>query len=213
MFFWVTRGVSETYIPPVQPEIIHPLHSIAPSPSVKRIEPEQDLEVKNRAKKLGQEIDSEYKNVSSLNRVRSNQGESISSLTAKDLMTSSVVCFEENDSIDRAEEIFVRKRFRHVPVLDATNTLCGILSDRDWMRWKLDHLSENELGKTIGQIMKERILSVQIHAGIGEISKVLFEERIGCLPVVNETLQVIGIITRSDVLRAILRVNEREFLA
>lgn len=213
MFFWVTRGVSETYIPPVQPEIIRPLHSITPSSSVKKIESEQDLETKNRVKKTGQGIDSEYKNVSSLNRIRSNQGESISSLTAKDLMTSSVVCFEENDSIDRAEEIFVRKRFRHVPVLDTNDALCGILSDRDWMRWKLDRLSENELGKTIGQIMKERVLSVQIHAGIGEISKVLFEERIGCLPVVNETFQVIGILTRSDVLRAILRVNEREFLA
>lgn len=177
------------------------------------MEAEQDLEVKNRAKKLGQEIGSEYKNVSSLNRIRSNQGESISSLTAKDLMTSSAVCFDEEDSIDRAEEIFVRKRFRHVPVLDKNNTLCGILSDRDWMRWKLDHLSETELGKTIGQIMKDKVLSVQIHAGIGEISKVLFEERIGCLPVINETFQVIGIITRSDVLRAILRVNEREFLA
>ncbi|EMJ82008.1 hypothetical protein LEP1GSC016_2258 [Leptospira borgpetersenii serovar Hardjo-bovis str. Sponselee] len=36
MFFWVTRGVSEVYIPPVQPEIIRPLHSITPSSPVKK---------------------------------------------------------------------------------------------------------------------------------------------------------------------------------
>ncbi|EMY15021.1 CBS domain protein [Leptospira weilii str. Ecochallenge] len=78
------------------------------------------------------------------------------------------------------------------------------------MRRKLEHIS---LGKTIGEIMKTRVLSVRIQAGIGEIVKVLFEERIGCLPVVNDSFQVIGIVTRSDVLRAILRINEREFLA
>ncbi|TGN01300.1 CBS domain-containing protein [Leptospira yasudae] len=213
MFFWVTRGVSETYVPPVRPEIVHPLHSIAPSPAVSKIKSESETEVPLRSSKVGEEISSEYKASSSLGKVRSNKGESLSSLIARDLMSSPVVFFLEQDPIARAEEIFIEKRFRHVPVLDDSNTLCGILSDRDWMRWKLGHSDESELGKTIGQMMKTRVLSVQIHAGIGEISKVLFEERIGCLPVVNESIHVIGMITRSDVLRAILRVNEREFLA
>lgn len=128
-------------------------------------------------------------------------------------MSSHVVSFEETDPIERAEEIFFQKRFRHVPVIKDESTLCGILSDRDWMRWQLTKGKDVGLAKTIGDIMKTKVLSVQIYAGIGEISKVLFEERIGCLPVVNEQAQVIGMITRSDVLRAILKVNEREFLA
>ncbi len=206
----MTRGVSEVYIPPVQPEIIRRLHSIAPSPAVKKPESEQDTERRNRTKKVGEEISAEYKASSSLGKIRFNRGESISSLTAKDLMTSPVVGFLESDPISRAQDIFVQKRFRHVPVFDEKNTLCGIISDRDWMRRKLEHIS---LGKTIGEIMKTRVLSVRIQAGIGEIVKVLFEERIGCLPVVNDSFQVIGIVTRSDVLRAILRINEREFLA
>ncbi|URD69613.1 CBS domain-containing protein [Leptospira borgpetersenii] len=212
MFFWVTRGVSEVYIPPVQPEIIRPLHSITlSSPVKKKPESEQNTERKSGTKKALKEIGAEYKTFSSLGKIR--RGEPISSLTAKDLMTSPVVFFLESEPISRVQDIFVQKRFRHVPVLDEKNTLCGIISDRDWMRWKLEHISETELGKTIGKIMKTRVLSVQIQAGIGEIVKVLFEERIGCLPVVNDSFQAIGIITRSDVLRAILRINEREFLA
>ncbi|KLO78353.1 CBS domain protein [Leptospira interrogans serovar Muenchen] len=61
--------------------------------------------------------------------------------------------------------------------------------------------------------MKTKILSVQIHARILEISKVLFEERIGCLPIINDKIEVIGIITRSDILRAILKMSQIEFLA
>ncbi|EMJ90825.1 HPP family protein [Leptospira alstonii] len=208
MFFWVMRGVSEPYIPPARAEVVHPLHSIAPSPFVKKIESEQDLERENRAKTAGKGIGAEYKTAG---KIGSGRGESLSSLTAKDLMTSPVVEFSDQDPITRAEDIFVQKRFRHVPVIDEKNTLCGILSDRDWMRWKLEQATVDE--RTIGQIMKTKVLSVRIFAGIGEISKVLFEERIGCLPVVNDKFQVIGIITRSDVLRAILRASEREFLA
>ncbi|ASV12073.1 MULTISPECIES: HPP family protein [Leptospira] len=211
MFFWVTRGVSEVYIPSVQPEIVRSLHSIVPSPSVKKPESDPNPERKDRTKKEAEEIGAEYKAASSLGKIR--RGESISSLTAKDLMTSPVVGFSESDPISKAQDIFVRRRFRHVPVFDEKNTLCGIISDRDWMCWKLEHTTEIELGKTIGKIMKTKVLSVRIQAGIGEIAKVLFEERIGCLPVVNDSFQVIGIITRSDVLRAILRTNEREFLA
>lgn len=140
-----------------------------------------------------------------------NSIESLSTLMAKDLMTSPVVSFLEDNPIKRAEEIFVQKRFRHVPVLNQKNTLCGILSDRDWMRWRLEHNPDTT--QTIGEIMKTKILSVQIHARILEISKVLFEERIGCLPIINDKIEVIGIITRSDILRAILKMSQIEFLA
>ncbi|EMG00331.1 CBS domain protein [Leptospira borgpetersenii str. 200701203] len=39
-------------------------------------------------------------------------------MTAKDLMTSPVVFFLESEPISRVQDIFVQKRFRHVPVLD-----------------------------------------------------------------------------------------------
>ncbi|MBM9579354.1 CBS domain-containing protein [Leptospira sp. 201903070] len=213
MFFWISRGVPEPYIPPARPEIVHPLHAVPPSKASKKIETEDKSERETVSKGFSEGASSEYKANSSLGEVRSKQGEFLSSLTARDLMSSPVVSFEENDPIERADEIFFQKGFRHVPVIKEESTLCGILSDRDWMRWQLTRGKEVGLAKTIGDIMKTKVLSVQMYAGIGEISKVLFEERIGCLPVVNEQTQVIGMITRSDVLRAILKVNEREFLA
>ncbi|WP_061226659.1 HPP family protein [Leptospira interrogans] len=206
MFFWITKGVSETYIPTVQSEIIHPLHSIFPNTPTKKLETGDNLEYK-----LEKGIHSEYKSNSSLRKSGLNSIESLSTLMAKDLMTSPVVSFLEDNPIKRAEEIFVQKRFRHVPVLNQKNTLCGILSDRDWMRWRLEHNPDTT--QTIGEIMKTKILSVQIHARILEISKVLFEEKIGCLPIINDKIEVIGIITRSDILRAILKMSQIEFLA
>ncbi|EMO11745.1 CBS domain protein [Leptospira borgpetersenii str. Noumea 25] len=211
MFFWVTRGVSEVYIPPVQPEIIRPLHSITLSSPVKKNRnrnriPNEKAEQKNAERNR--------RRIQNLFFFRKNPTwRTYFLFDGKGFDDFSGGVFLESEPISRVQDIFVQKRFRHVPVLDEKNTLCGIISDRDWMRWKLEHISETELGKTIGKIMKTRVLSVQIQAGIGEIVKVLFEERIGCLPVVNDSFQAIGIITRSDVLRAILRINEREFLA
>ncbi|EKR73149.1 CBS domain-containing protein [Leptospira noguchii] len=205
MFFWITKGISETYIPTVQSE--H-LHSISPTAPTKKLETGDGLE--HRSTNFEKGVHSEYKSNSSLRKSGLNPIESLSSLMAKDLMTSPVVNFLEDDPIERAEEIFVRKRFRHVPVLNQKNTLCGILSDRDWMCWKLEHIPDTK--QTIKEVMKTKILSVQIHARIGEISKVLFEERIGCVPIINDRIEVIGIITRSDILRAILKMSQIEFL-
>lgn len=215
MFFWVSRGISEPYVPPVRPEIVPPLHSVPSSASPKRTDVKEEKTPSERgsSSRRYSEVDFLYKYNSSLGNARSKTGESLSALTAKDLSTSPVLTFFESDPVERAEEIFFKKRFRHVPVVNDKSVLCGILSDRDWMFWKLTQTPQDSPAKRIGDVMKTRVLSVHSNAGIGEIAKVLFEERIGCLPVVNEERRVIGIVTRSDVLRGILKVNEREFSA
>ncbi|TGK33329.1 CBS domain-containing protein [Leptospira gomenensis] len=215
MFFWISRGISEPYVPPVRPEIVPPLHSVSASAPPKKPDgkEEKPSPESGSSSRRYTEVDFLYKHNASLGNVRSKTGESLSALTAKDLSTAPVLTFSESDPVERAEEIFFKKRFRHVPVVDDKSLLCGILSDRDWMFWKLNSEGQTVSANKIGDVMKTRVLSVHSNAGIGEIAKVLFEEKIGCLPVVSEERRVIGIVTRSDVLRGILKVNEREFLA
>jgi acetoin utilization protein AcuB len=40
---------------------------------------------------------------------------------------------------------------------------------------------------------------------IREIVRVMFRERVGAMPIVNDTGRLKGIITRSDILRALMR--------
>ena len=124
-------------------------------------------------------------------------------ILAKDLMTSPVFTISADTSLQTAWEITVTKRFRHLLVRDSNNKLAGLVSDRDLLK----HIVEqNKTGTMlpISKIMHSEILTASPETEIREIAKVMFEEHIGCIPIVTEDHKLSGIITRSDILRALL---------
>jgi CBS domain-containing protein len=53
-------------------------------------------------------------------------------------MTRAVATCTENDTIDELMEMMTLGRFRHVPVLDGDNRLCGIVSIGDVVKARID---------------------------------------------------------------------------
>ena len=71
------------------------------------------------------------------------------------LMTGNVVTIGAEASGHDAVELMVRKRIRHLPVLDGDGLLCGIVTDRD-----LRHrLFGADVFRSIGTVTVERLLS------------------------------------------------------
>jgi CBS domain-containing protein len=87
---------------------------------------------------------------------------------------------------------------RHLPVVDSKGHVVGVLSDRDILRnlTKID-------GKPapVTQIMSRRVQTVKASLGAAEAAALMIERKIGCLPVVGEDEQLVGIITETDFLR------------
>jgi len=57
--------------------------------------------------------------------------------TVRDFMTTSVVCFDQEDDLDRVVESLRTHAFRRVPILDH-DRLIGIISRRDIIRYVRD---------------------------------------------------------------------------
>jgi acetoin utilization protein AcuB len=53
--------------------------------------------------------------------------------------------------------------------------------------------------------MSTTVLTAFKNTPLREIARVLFEERIGCLPIIDTAQKSIGILTRSDILRALMQ--------
>ncbi len=132
-------------------------------------------------------------------------------ILAKQVMTSPVVSIDLNASMADAWKLFHRKRFRHVPVVTAEQRIVGILSDRDLWREAAgihknpgaESLPLSDL--TVQDIMTDRVLTAHPDTEIRTIARVLFEERIGAMPIVNESGTPVGIMTRSDILRTVMQ--------
>ncbi|MEZ4753527.1 MAG: CBS domain-containing protein [Bdellovibrionota bacterium] len=118
-------------------------------------------------------------------------------LTASQIMSSPVVTLRAKDTITAAAEIFKEKRFRHIPVVSKKGALIGILSDRN-----LHQLSDNS--QCVKDVMSRPVLCARAQTEIRLIAQVLFKERIGAMPIVDENQELVGIITRSDILRAVV---------
>jgi len=131
-------------------------------------------------------------------------------ILAKQVMTSPVVWIDRKDSMGEAWKLFHHRRFRHVPVVTSDERIVGILSDRDLWREAAGihkHPSAEAVALsnlTVQDIMTDRVLTAHPDTEIRTLARVMFEERIGGMPIVNEGGTPLVIITRSDILRTVM---------
>ncbi len=133
-----------------------------------------------------------------------------SAIVARDIMTSPVTTLSITASLAEAWEMVKHQRFRHIPIQSQNGELVGILSDRDLSRGTVETALSGTKGAadlaevTIEKLVSHPVLVAALEATILAIARVLLEERIGAIPVVSQDQKLLGMITRSDILRVIV---------
>jgi CBS domain-containing protein len=126
---------------------------------------------------------------------------------AREIMTTPVSFISPNTSMKEVNEIFTAKRYRHLPVVSADHHLVGLISDRDALRFNATvHIERKDPNQVeVSLIMTSGILTATSDTLIRDLARTMFEERIGSLPIVDQGSGLVGIVTRSDILRALLK--------
>lgn len=132
-------------------------------------------------------------------------------LHAYQIMTAPVVTLFRETTITQAWTLFRERRFRHVPIITRDRKIYGILSDRDLLRYaavsgKIPPYAESapEASTDISSLIKTRVITASQDTEIRQIARILFEQRVGVMPIVSESGTLDGIITRSDILRTLV---------
>jgi CBS domain-containing membrane protein len=126
----------------------------------------------------------------------------------RDLMTEKVFTLSPSDNLVALEDLMDARHVRHVPIVDREGDLVGLVTHRDLSRsflGRLDDLPvsvERDLlrGRRVREIMTTEPETVEPDASLKEAASILFENKIGCLPVV-EGLHLVGILTEADFVR------------
>jgi acetoin utilization protein AcuB len=134
----------------------------------------------------------------------------------RDFMTKDPVTLRQDDLLRQAVEIVMVRRIRHIPVLDESGTLVGIVTDRDVQGTLPSPLSaaapeeyEALLETTpLARIMTRGVITVGPDDLAAEAVETLLADRIDGLPVL-EAGRLVGIFTVRDALRAYLEVLRR----
>jgi acetoin utilization protein AcuB len=132
-----------------------------------------------------------------------------------DWMSEKVLAVESFDSIAVARGLMAKHRINQLPVLD-DDRLIGIVTDRDIRdayptSMMIDRAAEIDKFAekiTVEEVMTRDIFVVQPETPLEQAVSLLRKHRIGSLPVVKNH-ELVGIITRSDILDFVLSSDAR----
>jgi acetoin utilization protein AcuB len=125
-------------------------------------------------------------------------------------MTKSVVTIKPKDTLRHARERLAKYRINQLPVV-VNDKLVGIVTDRDvrdaypsslrlFYGKDIDEFGDSH---TVEEVMTYKVVAISPQTSLREAAQQLRRQRFGALPVV-ENGQLVGIITRSDLLDAML---------
>lgn len=131
-------------------------------------------------------------------------------MRARDAMTRHVVWVDPEYNLADAADLMKEWNIRHLPVV-ANNQVVGILSDRDLLlRSSLDADGCIVVdGGTAGEAMSPDPHTCSPRSTIGNIAATMIERKIDSLPVVDDSGDLIGLVTTTDLLE-ILIAREQE---
>ena len=127
------------------------------------------------------------------------------------VMRTDLVTAPPDTSLVKAKDIITDKGIAHLLIVDKKGKLVGIVSDRDLKQsWAspATTLSAHELNYllkqlTVDMIMVKKIATVSPDTTIERAARIMEENRISALPVI-ENEDLIGIITTTDVMEILL---------
>lgn len=117
-------------------------------------------------------------------------------IAVESLMSTSVLSVRDNDTVRDAETAMYTAGIRHLPVEDARHHVIGIVSDRD-----LKAVGPRSKHKRVGEVMTRDVLTVRPEEPAAKAARLMLDNKLGSLPVVDSQSTLIGIITETDLVR------------
>jgi CBS domain-containing protein len=142
----------------------------------------------------------------------------------REVMTTDVATVGEGAPFKHIVRVLAERRISAVPVLDAARRVVGVVPETDLLhkeefpegprgpRLLDDHRRRTARAKAAGdtaaELMTAPAVTVGPEATVAEAAKLLQRHRIKRLPVVDDAGRLVGIASRSDLLKVFLRSDE-----
>jgi CBS domain-containing protein len=139
-------------------------------------------------------------------------------MRAKDIMTRPVHTVAQDASVESAAELMTAHRITALPVVDRQGGLVGMVSEGDllWHRVPPDptaHMRRREVTdpgarpEIVSEVMAWDPYTVRPETDVAEVADLMLQHDVRSVPVVEDG-GVVGIVSRRDVLRVMVRTDE-----
>jgi CBS domain-containing membrane protein len=132
-----------------------------------------------------------------------------------DIMTRAVITLSEEDNLSGVDEGMQRFRFRHLPVVTGKR-LVGLITHRHLLKVAISSLEPSSERRTQAlnailyarDVMLREVVTARENTAIVDAGRLMWNHKIGCLPVVDGENELVGIVTEADFLLLTIRLLE-----
>jgi len=138
-------------------------------------------------------------------------------------MTKDVITVTMDDNVEKCASLLIKHNLSGLPVLDESGKLVGIVTEGDLIRRAsrikgpavlevlggliyldspkkfMDEL-KNSMGQKAGDVMTKKVVTIDPEQTIEEGATLLVEKKVKRLPVVDKKGELVGIVSRRDIM-------------
>lgn len=125
----------------------------------------------------------------------------------KDVMTKSTICARPEMPIYDAVRLLAGRSITGMPVVDDELNLIGVLTEKDVLSMLYE--TEDSVEQTVSKYMTTGVVSYDVNSSLIDLCDCLTEQPFRRV-FVTEDGKLAGVASRSDVIRAILKIKHQE---
>jgi len=131
----------------------------------------------------------------------------LAKITVADYMTKRMVTLKEETDVVEAIQMMLDHKITSAPVVNNHGDLVGMFSEGDCMKVVLEMAYNQSMVGKVGEFMTREIQSVDANSSILDLAEQFQSSNIRSYPVF-ENSELVGIVSRTDVLKALTSIKQ-----
>lgn len=123
----------------------------------------------------------------------------------QDIMTKDCLTMDKDSTIIEAYEILKENKISQLPVVSFGKKIMGLINKKTILNLIMDDIenSEDIIQKKIDDIYLPELITVDPVSDIRRVAKVMVDFKLDAIPVVDEEDILLGIVSKTDIIKAI----------
>lgn len=130
----------------------------------------------------------------------------LTKISVADYMTKKLVTLSRETNVIDAITKLLNHKITCAPVVDQEGHLLGMFSEKDGMKVFLESVYNQGVSGKVGDFMTKDTISVDAHSSIVDLAEKFQPSSVRSFPVFEDN-KLVGIISRTDVLKALVDIK------
>ena len=128
----------------------------------------------------------------------------------KDIMTKNCIYIDSKSTIQDAYNVLREYKIGQMPIVSFGKKIMGIIDKKMILNFLMDDLENknNILGKKLEDLYLQQLITADPDTDIRKVAKVMIDFKLHAVPIVEENDILIGIVSKTDIIKAVSHIPQ-----